>query len=112
MRRLLSFLLLLLPLVVMSQQDTTSYIVISDIVIEGNKVTKESVILKELTFAVGDTIDISRLEEELLFCKENIQNTTLFNFVEINCLKNADSPDELTLQIKVTERWYLWPCLL
>ena len=109
MKRLLSLLLLLLPLVVMSQQDKSSYVVISDIVIERNDVTRESVILKELTFAVGDTIDINNLEEELLFCKENIQNTTLFNFVEINCLKNDGFPNEITLQIKVTERWYLWP---
>ena len=109
MRRLLPLLLLLLPFVVMSQQDTTSYVVISDIVIKGDNVTKKSVILRELTFEVGDTIEMKRWEDELRFCKENIQNTTLFNFVEISSLKNTDSPNEVTIQIKVTERWYLWP---
>lgn len=108
MRRLLSLLLLILPFVVKSQQDTSSYVVLSDIIIEGNDVTKKSVILKELTFSVGDTIDINRWEDELLFSRENLQNTTLFNFVDFNCLKKDDSPNEVILEIKVTERWYIW----
>ena len=81
MRRLLSFFLMFLPFVLMAQSD---YVVVSDIVIEGNNVTKSSVILKELTFSRGDTIEISRWEEELRISKENVQNTTLFNFVDFN----------------------------
>ena len=88
MKRLLSFLLMLLPFVMMAQSD---YVVVNDIVIDGNRVTKSSIILKELTFAVGDTIDVSCLEDELRLSKENVQNTTLFNFVDFECVGNLTS---------------------
>lgn len=105
MRRLLSFFLMFLPFVLMAQSD---YVVVSDIVIEGNNVTKSSVVLKELTFSRGDTIEISRWEEELRISKENVQNTTLFNFVDFECVKDVSSENSLILNIKLTERWYLW----
>ena len=108
MKPLLSFLLLLISFVAKSQQDAFSYVVLSDIIIEGNTVTKESVILKELTFSVGDTIDINRWEDELIFSKENLQNTTLFNFVDFDCVKDEDNDNAVILNIKLTERWYVW----
>ena len=61
MKRLLSFFLLLLSFVL----DAQDYVVVSDIVLEGNKVTKPSIIMKELTFGVGDTIDIARWDEQM-----------------------------------------------
>lgn len=108
MKVLLSLLLLLLPFLVNSQQDTSSYVLVSDVVIVGNNVTKESVILKELTFNVGDTININRWNEELRISRENIQNTSLFNFVTFEELKSENSKDNVILKIEVTERWYLW----
>ena len=105
MKRLLSFLLMLLSFVSMAQSD---YVVVNDIVIEGNSVTKSSVILKELTFAVGDTICVSSLEDELRLSKENLQNTTLFNFVDFECIDDVTSENSIILNIKLTERWYLW----
>ena len=89
----------------MAQSD---YVVVNDIVIEGNSVTKSSVILKELTFAVGDTICVSSLEDELRLSKENLQNTTLFNFVDFECIDDVTSENSIILNIKLTERWYLW----
>ncbi len=91
-----------------AQQDTISNVVISDIILDGNDVTKSSIILKELTFSLGDTINIHDFEEEIRLSKENIQNTTLFNFVDVKCIRDDNKPDELTIFISVTERWYLW----
>lgn len=108
MKRLLSLFLLLFPLLINAQQDTTSYIVVSDIVLDGNGITKSSIILKELTFSQGDTINISDWEEEMRLSRENIQNTTLFNFVDFECVYNDAFPEEVIIKIKVTERWYLW----
>lgn len=96
------------PLLINAQQGTCSYVVVSDIVIEGNDVTKSSIIYKELTFAKGDTIDISYWDEEIRQSRENIQNTTLFNFVDFECIDDEIDPCEVKLIIKVTERWYLW----
>lgn len=108
MKRLLSLFLLLFPLLINAQQDTTSYIVVSDIVLDGNGITKSSIILKELTFSQGDTINISDWEEEMRLSRENIQNTTLFNFVDFECVYNDAFPEEVIIKIKVIERWYLW----
>ena len=105
MKRLLSFLLLLLPVLMYAQND---YVVVSDITISGNNTTKSAIIYKELTFGIGDTIDVVRLEEELRLSKENIQNTTLFNFVDIECFGDEYDGNSITVNIKVTERWYLW----
>lgn len=108
MKHFLSLLLILFPLLIKAQQDTTSYIVVSDVVLEGNAMTRSSIILKELTFSQGDTINISDLEEEIRLSRENVQNTTLFNFVDFECVYNDSSPEEVKIKIKVTERWYLW----
>lgn len=108
MRRFLSLLLIIFPLFLNAQQDTSSYVVISDIIIEGNNVTKTSIILKELTFAQGDTINISDFANEMRLSRENVQNTTLFNFVDFECISDENFPANVQLKIKVTERWYLW----
>lgn len=82
------------------------YLVVSEIKIQGNRVTKERVILKELTFGVGDSIATSFLFSESEQCRSNLLNTSLFNFVYVtySCL-----PDQkVSFQIKVEERWYWW----
>lgn len=108
MKRFFSLLLIIFPLFINAQQETSSYIIVSDIVIEGNNITKTPIILKELTFSIGDTISISEWEKELHLSRENIQNTTLFNFVDVECINDENSPDNVEVKVKVTERWYLW----
>lgn len=108
MKRFFSLLLIIFPLFINAQQETSSYIIVSDIVIEGNNITKTPIILKELTFSIGDTISISEWEKELRLSRENIQNTTLFNFVDVECINDENSPDNIEVKVKVTERWYLW----
>ena len=108
MKRLLSFFLMIFPFVLCAQQDAASYVVVSDIVINGNNVTKEEIIFRELTFAVGDTIPLWRWEEELRLSNENVQNTTLFNFVTFELQEDAKVENGVRLNIDVLERWYLW----
>lgn len=107
MRVLLSLFLSLISLTLVAQQDSLSYVVIDEIVLEGNHVTKPSIVFRELTFAVGDTIPDDRLNDELRISKENVQNTTLFNFVEMKVV-DGDNHD-VAVVIKLTERWYIWP---
>ena len=106
MRVILSLLFSLLPFVLISQQDTSSYVVVEDIVLKGNNITKPSIIYRELTFAVGDTICHEQLADELRISKENIQNTTLFNFVEVDAINNGSNA--VTVVVTMTERWYIW----
>lgn len=88
-----------------SNKDVSSYIV-SEIIIEGNTITKEKIIYRELLFQVGDTIPDSDLEKIILKSKENLLNTSLFNFVTIETIPDSGY---IRIVIILQERWYVWP---
>src|SRR4051812_6672397 len=75
------------------QPDT--FFVISNISIVGNKITKERIITRELTFKKGDTISSIDFENRRKRSEENLMNTSLFNSVHISSLKLADSTVEV-----------------
>ena len=56
MKHFFSLFLMILSLGLYAQQDAKSCVFVSDIVINGNNVTQEDIILRELTFEIGDTI--------------------------------------------------------
>jgi len=84
-----------------------SLYVVSGISISGNKVSRESIILKELTFKTGDTIILNELNESLSRSRENLLNTSLYNFVTIS--HTLSDRNEIQVYISVVERWYIWP---
>jgi outer membrane protein assembly factor BamA len=80
---------------------------ILDIQITGNKVTHESVILRELVVAEGDTLLKMELIPSLQRSRENLLKLAIFNFVYLN-VKHLGN-NQIILIIDVTERWYIWP---
>ena len=82
-------------------------LLIDDIIISGNEVTHESVILRELVFSIGDTIEKMQLLPALQRSKDNLLNLALFNFVNLN-IKHLEN-SRIDVIIDVTERWYIWP---
>ncbi len=85
----------------------TDYLMIKDIQIIGNKRTKEQVILRELSFEIGDVFledDLSALFEE---DKNKLTRTRLFLSIDIEYHKLSDN--KVNVLIKVTERWYIFP---
>lgn len=82
-------------------------IVIAYIDIDGNYVTKKSVILRELSFKKGDTILAAQWGNIALRSKDNVMNTGLFNFVDIDTLTGPSG--ETNVIITVVEQWYIWP---
>ena len=80
---------------------------VSGIIITGNAITKEAVILKELSFTVGDSIPRKEIESVKERCRENLLNTSLFNFVTI--YQNITDSSNVQFVISVVERWYIWP---
>ncbi len=108
MKQLLLLFLIIFSLNLDAQQDTTTYVVVSDIVINGNNVTKDAIVFRELTFAVGDTIPLSQWEDELRISNENVLNTTLFNFVTFEQQEDKSEDNAVIVYIDVVERWYLW----
>lgn len=81
-------------------------IVINSIDIQGNVRTHENVILRELTFKRGDTVQYSELSEQLLTSENRIRNLNLFNAVE--CTMDSTGGVNV-VTIKLVEKWYVWP---
>jgi outer membrane protein assembly factor BamA len=82
-------------------------LIVNEVLIEGNNVTKDFVITRELVFAIGDTILKMDLLSSIQRSKENLLNLALFNFVIFDV---SHSPgNRITIHIEVTERWYIWP---
>lgn len=83
------------------------WLVIDGFEIEGNKVTKERIILREMVFGVGDTIKKMELIPSFQRSRENLLNISLFNFVyfDVDHLPG----NRILVKITVTERWYIWP---
>ncbi len=84
-----------------------NYMKVKEIIITGNKVTKKHVILREIPFHAGDTIGKSMIQEKLKAAKENLLNTSLFNFVSVDSLPAGNN--QVTILVNVAERWYTWP---
>jgi len=80
---------------------------ISSINISGNKISKEKVILKELTFKTGDSIRQNAIDEHFIRSRDNLLNTSLFNFVYFSFEDSENSG--IDVSISVIERWYIWP---
>lgn len=81
-------------------------LIIKEISIRGNNKTKEEYILRELEININDSISINSLNSIIDRLKSNLLKTGLFNFVNI---KTKTQNNNLTLSIKVEERWYIWP---
>jgi outer membrane protein assembly factor BamA len=75
---------------------------VDSISIQGNDLTKEFIIVRELTFKVGDTIDY----ETASYNRERIYSLGIFNQVKIEPKKN--DPTNI-LNIIVEESWYIYP---
>jgi outer membrane protein assembly factor BamA len=82
---------------------------IENIIIEGNKTTRESIIFRELLIAPGDAMEWEELRDAVKKSRENLLNTQLFNFVKIETEPVPETPAKLTIRISVVERWYIWP---
>lgn len=87
---------------------STHLVRVQDIVIEGNKRTQSTIILRELTFQVNDFVDSLEIEKVLEASKSNIINTNLFLEVDIQYF--ISHSDEMSVLIHVKENWY-WSVL-
>lgn len=82
-----------------------SVLVINQINISGNQKTKESIILRELDFAIGDTIKKSEIDKKLDLTRRKLNNTNLFNSVELKTIEV--SQNQINIDIKLMEQWYI-----
>ncbi len=82
-----------------------SYIVINSIQLEGNRLTKDKVIFRELDFAIGDTIAVADWQLVQKENRDQVYNLRLFNDVSIKIAQQQGLAVDLILTVE--ERWYI-----
>ena len=89
--------------------EAAEHIHIRTIKIEGNRKTKEALILRELHLKLGDSVVITKLTDRLEYNQTLLMNTGLFNDVEINIKAWDQEEQDVDLSVKVVESWYIFP---
>lgn len=84
--------------------------VVDSIALKGNGVTKDFIMFREVVFSDNETYTGALLKEKIIETRENLLNTSLFNFVTM-IIETADNPETtgVIITVKVIERWYIWP---
>ncbi|MEO8149251.1 MAG: hypothetical protein ABI723_16515 [Bacteroidia bacterium] len=85
----------------------STMISVDRIILLGNKVTRPSIIYRELIFHKDDTLPEYVLDRAIERSRENLMNTLLFNFVQIDKLNDINN--KRSIVITMTERWYIFP---
>ena len=80
---------------------------ISHITIEGNVKTKSKIILRELPYQEGSTVTADSLPLLNTIAKQQLINTALFYDAQVT--SQITDSQHVKVQIKVSERWYLFP---
>lgn len=80
---------------------------VRNIIITGNKKTRESIILRELPFRASDVYQLSELVKKFETARKQLMNTALFHEV-IVALKSFEG-NNVDILVEVKERWYLFP---
>ena len=76
---------------------------VNNIVVTGNRITDEDIILREMILKKGSKFTIEDYSRDLL----SIYNLALFTKVDIYPIPQPDK--EITLNVDVKERWYILP---
>lgn len=93
------------------KSDTTTakkiYVTIDNVVVIGNHVTKDRIILRELDVQKGQTIYYEDLLEALKEDQKRVNNLKLFNTVKVEPIHLEDN--KVLIVVEVSERWYIFP---
>ncbi len=81
---------------------------LAHITITGLKRTKESIVLRELTFGIGDTLQQSELGNIIERNRNNLLNLGIFNEVVVNVKEWDTEKNTIEISIDVKESWYIY----
>lgn len=86
-----------------------SKVYIADVEVNGLKHTRFHVVMNELDFSIGDSLDLVGLAEILNRNEQRLLSTGLFNLADLN-IKHWDAEKgEVGLTLDVKESWYIYP---
>lgn len=80
--------------------------IVGSIQIEGNKLTKSEIVLREIPLNQGQVISGDSISLAIEQIKRNLLNTSLFNYVTVD---TSLSNGFIHFTILLEERWFLWP---
>ena len=80
---------------------------VNRVFIIGNRITRDPVILRELSLKQGDVVFSADVPDILDLDRKKLLNTRLFNTVEIRTIETEDM--RIDLIVEVNERWYTFP---
>ncbi len=104
------FIVLFSNQVISQNQANDTIVIVNSLELIGNKVTVDKIVLREITFRAGDTLSREELRQKLIESRENLMNTSLFNFVTFHDTLVAAHPQErYNVQVEIVEQWYIWP---
>ncbi|MGK7391010.1 MAG: BamA/TamA family outer membrane protein [Candidatus Cyclobacteriaceae bacterium M2_1C_046] len=83
------------------------YVTVDNIVLLGNSITKDEIILRELDVQRGQTIYYEDLLKILKEDQQRVTNLRLFNTVKVEPVRLDDG--RVLIVVEVTERWYIFP---
>lgn len=85
----------------------SSKVVIRNIIITGNKKTKNYIIGREITLKKGSAYSISEILSGVQTSRQNLMNTALFVDATVNFTNWVS--DSMDIYVDVKERWYFFP---
>ncbi len=103
-----SFLIGLFLLFVISVLAQSNFITVQSITIQGNEQTKTSIVLRELDFKIGDTLNISEVAERFAFNEKRLEGLDLFSDVKITMQSTSNGID-ISVQIEENLMWVIYP---
>lgn len=81
---------------------------IDTIILEGNRKTRASMILREMDFAAGDSLPLFSLSETLERNRLRIMNLNLFSSSTIG-LDTLEGGRKIAVRLQLVEMWYFYP---
>ncbi|MBX2923946.1 MAG: hypothetical protein KF746_17235 [Chitinophagaceae bacterium] len=85
----------------------SSQVTIRNVIVSGNKITKEYIIAREVPLKKGEKYPISSILGNIPQARENLINTGLFIDATVDFTRWMN--DSLDIVVDVKERWYFFP---
>lgn len=86
-----------------------NFVHIDQVYIEGNRKTKDAIILRELQLKPGDSVAVMDLPSRIKESEQMVMNTSLFNKAFIRTQATPLDSTHHNVYVTVSEAWYLYP---